>query len=755
MTKDIFDSVTNRPVLFLLASLIFALPFIAFAPFVKTVDNVDYFTLEDNPDVAFYDQFKEIFGNDEFFVIAFEDEDIFTRKNLGLIRDVTEKLEDLEGVRDVISLSNVDDIFGNADYFEVRKFLEVIPGSKDELERLKRQAVNNPLYVKNLISPDAKTAAIVVFTYNRTNDEGYRKRLIAKTENILAHYRKDIDRFYLAGWTTTNLSLSQYMKRDIATFIPITYLLIALTVLLVFRNLRLTLLAVANISVSMGSTMGLFALIGITLNNVTVIVPPLIMALSLADTVHIFSHMERRVLDEFPDRRQAMARVLRKVALPCFLTTVTTAVGFLSLTISRIPPIQDFAYVASAGMVFQFIYSFFLLPPLALFFSPEKIYKDYKAERGLTRLLGSINKLVRRHHKAIAMAGCMLVLASFWSITKIRTETNLIEYFKASSPVRASIDFVEKRLSGVGSLDISFKAKAMDAFKEPANLEVIGNLQGYVESLKGVDVTTSFVDFIKDMNESFHNEDHQYYKIPESRAMVSQYLLLYESDDIDDFINDTYDHARIAIRIAEHSSAAQDKLIRKIQGHIETMEHPGLDIRITGRALQDVNTIDALVKGQVYSLSIAAGVICVIMFLVFRSVATGFLSLVPNLFPIILNFGIMGLISIPLNTATALISAVALGIAVDDTIHFLWEYNNQRAQKVSIQKSLERVIFTKGRAIISSSLILCIGFSVLILSSFVPTINFGALSATIMITALIGDLLVLPSILLIGIGGKK
>lgn len=755
MTKDIFDSVTNRPVLFLVASLIFALPFIAFAPFVKTVDNVDYFTLEGNPDVAFYDQFKEIFGNDEFFVIAFEDEDIFTPENLGLIRDVTEELEDLEGIRDVISLSNVDDILGNADYFEVRKFLEVIPGSKDEMERLKRRAVNNPLYVKNLISPDAGTAAIVVFTYNRTNDEGYRKKLIAKTKNILARYRKNVDRFYLAGWTTTNLSLSQYMKRDIATFIPITYLLIALTVLLVFRNLRLMLLAIANISVSMGSTMGLFALIGITLNNVTVIVPPLIMALSLADTVHIFSHMERCVLDEFPDRRQAMARVLRKVIFPCFLTTITTAVGFLSLTISRIPPIQDFAYVASAGMVFQFIYSFFLLPPLILFFSPEKIYKDYKAERGLTRLLGSINKLVRRHHKAIAMAGCMLVLASFWFITKIRTETNLIEYFKVSSPVRASIDFVEKRLSGIASLDISFKAKEMDAFKEPANLEVIGNLQGYVESLKGVDVTTSFVDFIKDMNESFHNEDHQYYKIPESRAMVSQYLLLYDSDDIDDFINDTYDHARIAIRIAEHSSAAQDKLIRKIQGHIETMEHPGLDIRITGRALQDVNTIDALVKGQVYSLSLAAGVICIIMFLVFRSVATGFLSLVPNLFPIILNFGIMGLISIPLNTATALISAVALGIAVDDTIHFLWEYNNQRAQKVSIQKSLERVIFTKGRAIISSSLILCIGFSVLILSSFVPTINFGALSATIMITALIGDLLVLPSILLLRIGGKK
>ena len=741
--------VTEHPRIFLIISLLIACFFISFVPSTKTVDNMDHFTLEDDPDVKFYDEVKEIFGNDEFFVIAFKEVDIFTPKTLTLIRNITEELEDLEGAREVISLTNVDDMIGGPDYFEVRRFLEDIPEENSELEELKKQAIKNPLYVKNLISPDAKTAAIVVQTYDRPDDENYRKRLVNKTNEILDHYRKEVDKFYLAGWTTTNLSLSQYMKRDIAKFIPITYVLIGLTVLLVFRNLRLTLLAVANISACMASTMGLFALTGITVNNVTTIVPPLVMALSLADTVHIFSHMGKRALDEFPDKREALASVLKKVVLPCFLTTVTTAIGFLSLAVSKIPPIKEFAYLASAGMVFEFIYSFFLLPPLILFFSPEKIYEDHHARRRITNILASINNLVQGHHRKIAVGSVMLILGACWFASKIRVETNLLEYFKKTSSVRTSLAFVEQRLSGVGSLDISLKAKEMDAFKEPANLEVIDNLQRYIKSLKGVDVTTSFVDFMKDMNESFHDEEPQYYEIPENIEMVSQYLLLYDSDDIEDFVNDTYDHARIGVRIAEHSSAAQDKLIRKIQQHIENMERSGLDIRITGRALQDVNTIDALVKGQVYSLSLAAGVICIIMFLVFRSVATGFLSLVPNLFPIILNFGIMGAAGIPLNTATALISTVALGIAVDDTIHFLSEYNKQRAQKVSIPKSLERVIFTKGRAIISSSLILCIGFGVLILSSFVPTINFGMLSSIIMITAVIGDIVVLPSIVLL------
>jgi predicted RND superfamily exporter protein len=747
--KNLFDSVTNRPILFLVASLVFAVPFVSFSPFVKTVNNVDYFTIEDDPDVEFYDAFKEIFGNDEFFVIAFEETDIFTPQNLRLLKQITEELEDIEDIRDVVSLSNANDIIGYADDFEVRKFLEDIPDKPEQLDHLKKRAVNNPLFVKNLISPDAKTAAIVVLTYDRPNDGNYRKRLIGKTREVLDRYQNQVDEFFLAGWTTTNFRLSQYMKRDITRFIPATYILIALAVLVVFRNLRLTFLAVANVSLCMGSTMGLFALSGIPLNNVTVIVPPLVMALSLSDTVHIFSHMEKGVLSEFPDKRKALAYVLKRVVMPCFLTTVTTAVGFLSLAVSHIPPIKQFAWMASAGMVFEFTYSFFFLPPLILFFAPKHVYQEFRTGKGLGSVLAGINWLVQRYPKALAITSASMILVACWYTTKIRVETNLVEYFKASSPVRTSLRFVEERLSGVGALDISLEAQEMDAFKEPVHLNVIDTLQGHIRSLEGVDVTTSFVDFIKDMNESFHNEDSQYYKIPESREMVSQYLLLYDSDDIADYVNDTYDHARIAVRIAEHSSGAQERLIHQIRQYVEEMEHSGVNIRITGRAVQDVNTIHELVQGQVYSLSLAAGVISFIMFLVLRSVATGFLSLVPNLFPIIINFGIMGAAGVPLNTATALISAVALGIAVDDTIHFLSEYNKLRKQKVAISGSVEEVILAKGRAMVSSSLILSIGFGVLILSSFVPTINFGILSAIIMITALIGDVIVLPSIVLL------
>jgi len=495
--------------------------------------------------------------------------------------------------------------------------------------------------------------------------------------------------------------------------------------------------------------MGLFGLTGITLNNATTIVPPLIMALALCDTVHIFSHMEKSVLSEFSDRRKALASVLKRVVMPCFLTTLTTAIGFLSLATSEIPPIREFAWIASAGMVFEFIYSFFFLPPLILFFAPEKIYREYHPRSGMVKSLSRINDIVHRHNKFIVVTSCLLVLTAYWFITRVRIETNLIDFFKGTSAVRTSIEFVEKRLGGISTLDISLKSDEEDAFIMPSNLKIIESIQRYIMTLNGVDVTLSFIDFIKDMNKSFHDEDHRYYRIPESRELVAQYLLLYDSDYIEDFINSNYDHTRILVRISEHSSVEQERIIREIQNCLSKTKHSGIDFRVTGDAVQYVNITDALVKGQIYSLSLATGIISIILFVVFRSVAIGCLSIISNLFPIILNLGIMGLAGIPLSTATSLISAVALGIVVDDTVHFLSGYKEKRIQGLSIPESVKDVIFLKGRAILSSSLILSIGFTVLVLSRFVPTIHFGMLCAIIMITALIGDLVILPSVLLL------
>ena len=740
--------VTAHPRSFLLLSLGVLLAFGAFAPFVQTANNVDYFTLEEHPAHEFYQEFKQVFGNDEFFVIAFEKDDIFKPENLRLIKEVTRELESRDLVREVTSLANVDHIVGEEQNFYVSPFLDEIPESKEGLAKLRKEALENPLYVKNLISPDARATAIVVFAKDRTRDENYRQKLLNATHTILEPH-KETTEFHLAGWTVTNYRLSQYMQKDLATFIPLTYLLITAVVFLFFRNIRLTVLAVVTISACLASTMGLFRILGIPINNVTSIVPPLVMALALADVVHIFSHMQHSVLEQFPERRKALRHVLNFVAAPCLLTTVTTAIGFLSLGVSELEPIRQFAVLASAGMVFEFFFAFFLLPPLILFFDPKKVYLQLEERRFLTSGLAHMGRFVRTYYKPIVGLGCMIVLASMFFATKVNVETNLVKFFRSSSPERQSLQFVESRLSGVGILDISLKGGSRDAFKNPENLRVMENIQDFVEGMQGVDLALSFNHFLKDMNESFHNERDEYYQIPQSGNLISQYLLLYDSDDIEEYINRDYSHARIMIRLSEHSSQKQARIIGEIRSFIQNMDTKGLSVQVTGQVLQDVNTIDALVTGQIKSLALALGTISLLMFLVLKSISIGFLSLIPNIFPLVVNFGIMGFLGIPLNTATSLIAAVALGIAVDDTIHFLSHYHSRRKANAAIDAAVQETILTKGRALVSTSLILCIGFGILVLSRFMPTAYFGFLSALIMITALVGDLVLLSAVLLL------
>ncbi len=747
-----FSAVARHRWAFLLLSLLVAAVFVSFNPLVETIDNVDYFMVEDNPDAEFYERFKDVFGEDEFFIVAFESEDLFSAESLAMLGDVTEALESMEEVRDATSLANVLDIYGAEDYFEVGPFMEKVPETREESAALKSAALGNPLYIDGLVSRDGDTAAVLVETYEDAGDSGYKKRLLEKTRGILSEYEKKGIDFYLAGSTVTNFTLSQYMNRDMAVFVPATYALIAATIWFFFRNARLTAAALANISVCVLATRGFMGMAGLTLNNITSIVVPLVMALSLCDTVHIFSRLDRKILDETRDGAAAIGRVLSGVALPCFMTTFTTAVGFISLAVSGIPAIREFAYAAAAGMIFEFFFSFFLLPPLLLLFEPSKIFRESENGAGLSRVLQWTAEFVHRRKFFVLALSIAVVAASLWYASRIKVETNMIEFFKPDSPVRKATDFVETRLGGVSTFDISLKAENEDAFKNPEMLEVVQRIQEYLESRDDVDRSLSFVDFLKDMNESFHNEDEAYYRIPDSREMVAQYLLLYDSEEIEDFVNGAFDHARISVRISEHGSLRQKEIIRSVREYLDKTDKRGLDVRITGRVVNEINVVDDLVKGQISSLSLAALVIGVTMLFVFRSAGLALLSMPPNLFPIVVNFGIMGFAGIPLDTGTALIAAVALGIAVDDTIHLLHEYRTGRLLGMPVSISMKSATIIKGRAILSSSIILTIGFGVLMASSFVPIVHFGLLTALIMLTAVVGDLIVLPAMVYAGKG---
>ena len=742
------DISLKYPKLFLLLCVLVLIFFSSYLPKIKTVNNVDYFDIKDNPAKKFYDKFREIFGSDEFFVIAFKDEDLFTPKKLLILKELTKELESIKLAKDVISLANVDDIKGGEDYFEVKDFLEDVPNSVKKCRALKREAIQNPLYRDNLISKDGSTTAIVVFAYIRHNDPDYREKLLNQVDKVLNKY-SDYFVFHKAGWTITDFALSQYMKRDLRVFIPITYTLVLLVIWIFFKKPYLVLVAVLNISACMMSTMGVFGLTGIALHNVTSIVPPLIMSMSLADTVHIFSHLDSSLLKDM-SKIDALCSIVRRLFLPCFLTTLTTAIGFFSLISSELSPIRDFALMSSCGMIFEFFYAFFLIPPI-LRFSPSKwVFRDFsKKQDFISRSTEKIYYFTNKYTFKLLLFFIILCLFSIWGASKVKVETDLNRFFMPSTKEYKDLMFVERNLCGTGSLDVYLKTD-IDGFKDPKKLYYIEQVQNYISKIPGVDKVISLNDYLKEMNKSFHNEDEKWYRIPDTKNMVSQFLLLFDISTIDDLVTESFDETRISIRLSEHSSSRQRIIIHKIEKFLKKNTPKCIKAMVTGRALQQVIIIDALVNSQIKSLLYAGIAISIIMIIVLRSLTIGIISLIPNIFPILINFAIMGMLGITLNTATALISAVAIGIAVDDTIHFLTEYLKMRREhKMPIQNAVEITLKNKGRAIISSSIILFFGFAVLVTSKFHPTFDFGMLTSIIMITALIGDLILLPCILMV------
>jgi hypothetical protein len=745
--------IVSHKFIVLCLSILVALPFLIQLPEVKTVDNVDYFAIKNDPDIIFYDKLKTIFGNDEFFIVAFKKENLFTAELLGLLKKLTNELAGIEGVREIKSLSNANDIVGEENFFIVRQFLETIPEDSQSLEKLRKRAVENPLYLKNILSSDGNTAAILISVHRKPNEPDFRGKIITQAETILGKYKDKTGAVHIAGWTFTNLALSQYLKKDIVTFVPITFVFISLSVFLFFGNIRLTMISIVHISLCVGCTMGLLPMLGMTLNSVTIIAPPVVMALALSDMAHIFSCLDDNLIKQYPDKEQAFAEVLGKLAAPCFLTTLTTAVGFFSLYLNDSPPIKEFAIITSAGIVFEFVFSFTFMPAFMLLFDEKKfitsIYRFKTGSSNMSRYLSLLSKFNLNCFRWISLTGLLITSLSVWLSFQIRVESNLLEYFKPKSPVRISSGFVEKELGGVGTLDISFKADSGEAFKQPENLLMIETLQKNINTIEGVDKTLSFVDYVKNMNRSFHSERPEFYRIPDSTDLISQYLLLYDPDDIRNFINESFDHARMSIRISKHSTRDQAVMIKQIHAFVKAMNTQGMDIQVSGQVLQEVNTIAALIKGQIYSLATSVIIIFLIMFFALRSLPLSLLSIFSNLFPIAVNFGIMGLFNIPINESTALISSLIMGIAVDDTIHFLTKLKRILTGSADTRQAITQTLQERGKGMILSSLILFIGFGVMIFSNFVPTMYFGLLSSLMILWALMGDVLLLPATIMV------
>lgn len=719
---------------------------------LPTETSVESLIIDDDPDLVFYETFKEQFGEDEILIIGFSAEDVFEPEVIRFVIEQTQRLQELDGVADVLSLANVDDFIGSDNDFIVQPLLEQPPSDREEREALRQRALASRLIRDNLVNPASTATLFLVRPASQPENPAFDEQLVSRIEESFRALEPPWPEFeyHIAGWLATDVNLSRFMNRDLMVFMPLTFTLLIVLVSLALRNRWSILLAMINVSVCLIWTLAFLNLIGGAISPITSILPPLIMALAVSDSIHIFNKFLKQDRHQIP-LTEVMKQTLVSLAVPCFLTSFTTAIGFASLAVSDVPPIRHFGLAAAGGMMAEFVLSMTLIP-LGLYFLRHKIGLKGPSLQSRSLLHSRLERFAAKLpalRTQILWGSALLILLSLYGASSIKVETNLLEYFKKSSHVYQDSQFIDRMLGGVETIEVSLLAPQADLLLEPQALELLQLIEDYLQRQPIVSQVTSIGTFLREMNKAFHQEDEAYATLPDSRAMTAQYLLLYDGDEIDNFIDHQRRWARISARITEHSSSAVDEYIGNLQSYLDeiTAETP-YQARVTGKTLIANKLISFIVNSQVQSLSLAFMLIFLLMFAIFRSFKLGLLAMVPNFLPILFNFAVMGFCGIPLNSATAIIAAVAIGIAVDDTIHFICEYQYQRSLRQGVGEAVQLAVVNKGAPIITTSLIMTGGFGILLCASFVPTIQFGFLSALIMLFAVISDLLVLPGLLL-------
>ncbi|MFQ5646751.1 MAG: RND family transporter [bacterium] len=696
-----------------------------------------------------YDEFENSFGSDEAIIISFkEPKGIFSNKALESIKRITAALWKTKRIVKVDSLTNYQWTHAEGDDLIVEDLVDKLPLSQAELERKKRIALKETMVNGLLLSADGTTTQIVA-KLQLEEDPGNTHNLQARkaVEKIIASENTGY-RYYLQGGPIIDTSFEIYSQKDMRVMIPLLFGVITLVLIFLFRSFWGTLMPLLVVAFSIMATMGLAALYGIKLNPLTASTPQIVLAIGIADAIHVITSFMRQ-LKQGVERKEALIYTIEKNLKPCFLTSLTTAVGFFSLLISKIGPLRYLGIMCGTGAVAAFFITFlFLTSMMAVAPFSAKLKKRADSQGWTEKPSGFVIK----HARAILVFSIAAAFIIMYFAKNVTINNNPILYFKEGTMIRDSNNFIEKNMTGNDGMSFVIDSGKADGVKNPLFLKEMERLQTYLGKLPQVAKVTSLVDIVKQLNRSLHGDDQAYYRLPDTQELTAQYLFLYTlslplGKDLNDTINVDYSRTNMNVVIWNQSSSENLKLIEEIQSWIKK-NVPDLKVKVVGKTVMfsymQINLTNSFTRSILFALIL----VTLIMVATFRSVKLGLLSMVPNMIPLMLTAGIMGIFHMFLDAGTTMVGCVAIGIAVDDTIHFLSKYQLGLKQGMDKIAAVRYVYREAATAIIFTSVVLVLGFGVFILSQFKLNINFGVFTAIVLFFAVLCDLFVLPSILL-------
>ena len=744
---SLINFILNKEQYVLLTILVISVALFFCALNLKFDSSIDVWFLEHDPNIIEYNEFLSRFDSDEIVVMGVFSDDVFDPKTLSSIDRITEKAEEAPFAHRVLSLTNIRVAQGADDWVAIDKLIKDIPETKKQIEALRHEALSNEL-LKGLLAPDSKSTAIIVELEAEGNSfEG--KMALTEALRSIAQEEKDVIEVLFTGSPPIDEAFFLYSKKDMRVLLPIVALMILLVLLIIFRRVSSALIPFLIVVLSGIWLLGIMSLFGSKINILTSGVFAVVLANGVADCIHIISDYYQQLM-QGKGQRESIVDCFAILFTPCYLTTITTMAGMLSLSISNLQPIREFGWLAALGVAIAFVLSIVMIPVLLSFTKPpDKKFLNRLHSSLMARTLVFLGR--PRFKTSVLIIGVALVLTVLSSVAlfNLEVKANVFNYFRDDDPIRLETIRIEDSIGGAAAVEFVIETEG-EGLNNPELLVRIDRFQEWLKTLDAVTYTVSVVDEIKELNRVFHDGKKEFYRIPDTRKEVAQFMLvLAAEEDFDQLVQDGNSLGRMSMRVRFKDSDKLVKIVPLIESRLKTELGKDNKVYFTGfvKLMRDME--EYLISSQIKSICLALLVILLLIGFLFRSKRLALFAIIPNVLPILFGIAFMSSIGIGLSPGTVMIGSIAIGLVVDDTIHFMVRLKRHVIQHNTIEEAIKQTLYETGSPIIVTSIVLSLGFLVMTLGSFSPNVNFGLISCFVILMALVADLIFLPAALMV------
>ncbi len=731
---------SNRPLVGLGIVLALSIAFALKLPDLQIRVSAEEMLVQHDEEHRFYDRTRRLFGDEQVILIYLQSPRLLEEKKLTALKKVLKEVESLPFVDRVESLFTIPWVKTVNGYLDKKPYLEKLPKTPEEERKILEEARKNPFLRHVLISPDRDImAAAVILKPGQRHDD---KTITSALDAAVAKLRKFYDPAFAIGFPEVRSEIVHRIQEEQVHLFPLAIGALLIALFLLLRQLIDILLPLLSAGFSILWTLGFMAYAGIPLNVVTSIVPILLVIVGSTEDIHLLSEF-RQGQREGLANREALRQMAKRMGTIVLLTFVTTYLGFLSVGLSRISVLWQFGLVSSTGLLFNFLATIILIPSVLSLAGKwqldgkAKIYGE--KSRHLARAYWSF---LRRHRQGIILLFLGATAISLAGIPRIHINHNAIDSLGDDSPVRKRIALVNENLAGLETLSIVVESGIEDTFLKVRYLEELAKIQAFIKKKGWSRSTTSFADYLSLLNGAFQELDEPI--MPESDDAVTELMIFLKQDEVRSYVNKDFSEARILVRHDIDSSEKLEQVLNELQSFIDNHLDPGLRAHITGDSVLTFLATHAMISGQFESIALLLVIIVLIIGVLFTEVRVGLLATLPNIFPVFVMFGFMGFMDIPLNIGTTMAAAIAIGIAVDDTLHFMLRYNRELKASKSHAAAMQQTIYSEALPVVSTSLALVAGFLVFTQASFPPIVQFGMLGALVILVALFADFIITP-----------